>query len=124
MGGRIPQAIGIIEQLIQKAEAEGKITEIPQLKDEIQRLKIQQYNQITLANGTNSLNNNQNNNNQNNNITTLQINESNHHHHHNNNHHIIDDEIVSISSTPTVSTVQMSHLSDILSIQINDIEVI
>lgn len=36
---------------------------------------------------------------------------------------IEDEEVMSFTSTPTVSTVQMSHLSDVLSVQINDVEV-
>lgn len=131
MSGRITQAIEVIDELVQIAEAEGRMTEIPQLKDEIKRLKLQQQNSnsITLSSSTSTTTNptlttittiNPNTNSNSNptiNNNTSRI---------NNNlleHNVIDDEIVSLSSTPTVSTVQMSHLSDILSIQINDVEV-
>ena len=132
LSGRYAQAIELIEQLIIAAESMGKTSEIPQLREEIQRLTMLLNNSSTTTSTTLSTTTSTTlsttlnppirnpttinyNNITRHNLTTLQVNEQ-----HSSNHQL-DDEIMSLSST--ASTVQMNHLSDLLSIRINDIEV-
>jgi hypothetical protein len=118
MSGRIEQAIGLLEEMTTLAEIEGKESTALALRDEIVKLRAQSQNpgetpslpssEIDPSGGS-----------------RLVHKESKIHLEERTTGGALfeDEEVMSFTSTPTVSTVQMSHLSDVLSVQINDVEV-
>jgi hypothetical protein len=120
MSGRIHQAISLLEEMMKQAELEDKQTSVTALREEIERLKLQEQNSLSLSSPLMPDGEEKNDQRmgmgseetkgpQSSTFTELESEQ--------------DEEIMSYTSTPTVSTVQMSHLSDILTVQINDVEV-
>lgn len=109
LGGKTHHVIAILEDMITVAAAEDKQTTVLALQDEIEKLKLQQENPTHVSFQETPM---------------LEEAAETPHEDSKSPDDSHDDEIMSIYSTPTVSTVQMSHLSDVLSVQINDVEVL
>jgi hypothetical protein len=117
LSGRIDQAISLLEELVKQAEIDDQQTTVTALREEIQNLKSQQENAlVSPAPGSDGIEAK---------IDRPMRSEESKGPEGSFTEHEEegDEEIMSYASTPSVSTVQMSHLSDILSIQINDVEV-
>jgi hypothetical protein len=114
LSGRIDQAISLLEELVKQAEIDDQQTTVTALREEIQNLKSQQENAlVSPAPGSDGAEEK---------IDRPMRSEESKGPEGSFTEHE-EEEIMSYASTPSVSTVQMSHLSDILSIQINDVEV-
>ena len=109
--GKIDQAIRLLEEIVTSAESNDNQISIAAIRDEIERLRSEAQIPIKKSSLSDFRAREESET-----MTeeppppTREIN-------------IEDEEVMSFTSTPTVSTVQMSHLSDVLSVQINDVEV-